>query len=418
VPWLGRPPALTARQWNVLGVLTAATLMEEYERGVLALALPQIQAGLGIAEGEVGTITAVIRLGVIPALVLTVLADRLGRRRLLLATVIGFAACTFVTAFARSPAEFAAMQCLARVFIAGEVMLAIVVIIEEFDADIRGWALGMMAAIGSFGHGLAAIIFSIVTVLPFGWRAMYVIGVLPLVLIAWFRRSLRETQRFEHHRATRAAVPGLRAALLPFRNLIRMYPRRILALCAALLPAAFVFETSALFASKFLQNVHQYSPANVALMFLTVGVLGPIGNVLAGRLADRFGRKRVMILGALANAGAVVCFYNVPGIVAPLAWGCMVMTLTMVVVLFSALGGELFPTSYRSTASGVRAVVATLGAALGFWTEGHLYGIVGSHGAAITLMVVVMPLAPLIVAFGLPETAARELEDIAPERLA
>jgi formate/nitrite transporter FocA (FNT family) len=94
----------------------------------------------------------------------------------------------------------------------------------------------------------------------------------------------------------------------------------------------------------------------------------------------------------------------------------MVMTLTMVLVLVAALGGELFPTSYRSTASGVRAVVATLGAALGLWTEGRLYGLVGSHAAAITLMLAVTPIAPLVVACFLPETAARELEEISPER--
>jgi hypothetical protein len=64
----------------------------------------------------------------------------------------------------------------------------------------------------------------------------------------------------------------------------------------------------------------------------------------------------------------------------------------------------------------VRAVVATLGGALGLWTEGQLYGVVGSHADAITLMLVALPLAPLIVIVALPETARRELEEIAPER--
>ena len=307
-------------------------------------------------------------------------------------------------------------QFLARVFIAGELMLAVVVIVEEFDAEIRGWGIGMMAALGSCGGGLAAIIFSVVNVLPFGWRALYVVGIVPLLLIAWFRRTLRETRRFERHRQGRPAAFGLRAALQPFRGLARMYPGRVLALCASLLPVAFVFETSALFVSKFLQEVHQYSPANVALMYLTIGGLGPIGSVVAGRLGDRFGRKRIIIAGLLGCAAAVACFYNASGICVPMAWGFMVMTGTIVLVLFAALGGELFPTSYRSTASGVRAVVGTLSAALGLWTEGRLYGVVGSHAAAITLMLVVLPLAPLIIAFALPETAARELEDIAPER--
>ncbi len=397
-------------------MLGVADLIDRYDLAVLGLALPQIQTGLGIAEADVGTLTAIVRLGVMPAIFLTVLADRTGRRRLLLATILGFTVCTFLTAFVRSAPEFAALQCLARVFIAGEAMLAVVVIVEEFDADTRGWGIGMLAALGTLGGGVAAIVFSVVNVLPFGWRALYVLGVVPLLLIAWFRRTLSETPRFERHRETRAAAFGLSAALEPFRNLARMYPVRILALCAALFPVAFVFDTSVLFVSKFLQDVHHYSPANVALMYLTIGALVPFGSVMSGRLGDRFGRKRILILGSLTNTAAVACFYHVAGIWVPLAWGVMVMTFSMVLVLFSALGGELFPTSYRSTASGVRAVVATLAAALGLWTEGRLYGVVGSHAAAITLMLVVVPLAPLIVAVTLPETAARELEDIAPER--
>lgn len=416
MPWLGRPPALTERQRNVLGVLGTAALIDNYDLGILGLALPQIQSGLGVAEAEIGTLTAIVRLGVIPALLLTVLADHLGRRRLLLATILGFTVCTFLTAFVRTATEFAVLQLLARVFLAGQMMLAVVVIVEEFDAGIRGWGIGMMGALGMLGHGLASIIFSTVNVLPFGWRALYVIGVVPLLLIAWFRRTLQETQRFTRHQSTSAATGGLRAALRPFRHLARMYPGRLIALCAALLPLVFVFEPSALFASKYLQETHRYAPGHVAVMYLTIGILAPIGNVLAGRLGDRFGRKPVMIASAVVNAAAVAAFYRATGVWVPFAWGLMVMTLTMVLTLFAALGGELFPTSYRSTASGVRAVVATLGAAIGLWVEGQLYGVAGSHAAALTWMLVVTPLAPLIIALMLPETSARELEEIAPER--
>jgi MFS family permease len=393
-----------------------AGYIEHYDLALLALALPQIQTGLGVAEADVGTLVAIVRLGVMPALILTALADRVGRRRLLLATVLGVTLCTFLTAFARTVTEFAALQFLARVFIAGELMLAVVVIVEEFDADIRGWGIGMTAALGTCGAGLAAVVFSVVNVLPFGWRALYVVGILPLLLIAWFRRTLTETPRFEHHRRGRAEAVGARAALQPFRSLARMYPGRLLALCAALLPVTFVFEPSVLFVSKFLQEVHRYSPASVALMYVTIGLVVPIANVVAGRLGDRFGRKRSMIAGSLAFAVAVASFYHVSGVWLPIAWGFMVMTGTSLLVLFAALGAELFPTSYRSTASGVRAIVGTLGAALGLWTEGQLYGLLGSHAAAITLMPVALLLAIVIIALTLPETAARELEEIAPER--
>src|SRR5262249_7130256 len=157
--------------------------------------------------------------GVVPAILFSVLADYIGRRVLLLCTILGFTLCTFLTGFARDAQQFMLLQFLARVFIAGESILAIVVIAEEFDADIRGWGLGMLGALGTLGHGLASLIFAQVNHLPFGWRSLYVLGVVPMLFLAWFRRTLGETRRFEIHRDSRSAVGGWRGAIQPFRNL-------------------------------------------------------------------------------------------------------------------------------------------------------------------------------------------------------
>jgi MFS family permease len=179
---------------------------------------------------------------------------------------------------------------------------------------------------------------------------------------------------------------------------------------------ALVFETTGFFASKMLQSVHGYTPAQVTLLYLTAGVAAPIGNIVAGALGDRFGRKRIMIAGIILNAVAVYVFYNAPGgIWVPIGWSLGIFSATLVGVLFAALGAELFPTSYRSTASGVRAVVGTGAAAVGLVIEGFLYDIYGSHNAAITALLVVAPIGPIVGWIFLPETASRELEEISPE---
>ena len=77
-------------------------------------------------------------------------------------------------------------------------------------------------------------------------------------------------------------------------------------------------------------------------------------------------------------------------------------------MLFKALGSQLFPRSYRSTASGMRAVVGTLGGVAGLAVERPLYELVGSHALAITCMAPVLLLPPILIAALLPETAARE----------
>jgi putative MFS transporter len=416
MPWLGRGPRIDRLQSRLLNVLGAANLVDNYDIAILSLALPQIQAGLMIPDEQIGGVSAVIRLGVIPAVCLSALADGVGRRILLLVTILGFTLMTALTSLAQTAGQFMTLQFLARVFIAAEAILAIVVIAEEFGARSRGWGIGVIGAMGALGHAVASLVFALVNILPFGWRAMYLLGIAPLLLLAWFRRLLEETHRFEAHRRSRGRAYDWREALRPFRNLVRMYPGRMLAMCSALFPVPFLCETSVFFASKTLQQVHHYSPADVTLLYLTAGVAAPIGNIVAGVLGDRYGRKWIMVTGLVLNAGAVAAFYNAGGFWAPLAWSMMVFSLMLVNVLFSALGAELFPTSYRSTASGVRAVVAALGASLGLFIEGLLFNRFGSHGAAITAMLLITPIAPVIVVLFLPETASRELEEISPER--
>jgi MFS family permease len=411
LPWIGKTPPLTRRQWRVLGLLGTAELFDHYDLGILTLALVQIQAGLAIAEGEVGTLVSLIRLGALPAILAGVLADRFGRRRLLLATILGFTAATFATAFVQTPAQFAVAQVVARTFLYAETALAVVVLAEEMRAADRGWSIGVLGAVGALGHGVAAIAFAFVDVLPFGWRALYALGVLPLLAVAWLRRSLPETERFERQRAQ-----GAGSVLRPLAALVRAYPGRLATLLAAFAPLEFAAVAAVTFMAKTLQEEHGYAPGQVTVLYVAGGALAIVGNVLAGASSDRFGRRATIGVLIVALAAAAFGFYRADGwIVAPL-WILLVFTMQGLGVLFKALGSELFPTSYRSTASSVRAMASTLAGALGLWLESLLYPLAGSHAVAITWMLPALVIPLLVIALRVPETSARELEQIAPER--
>ncbi|HEY2775563.1 MAG TPA: MFS transporter [Candidatus Binatia bacterium] len=412
--WVPVPEGITHAQWVMLGALGATYLVNSYDLGILNLALPQIQAGFALPEDQVGRLAAIVRLGVLPALLISVLADRIGRRRLLLMTIIGFTLATFFTAFTRTAAEFAVLQFLARTFVYAEDMLAIVVVTEELDAHARGWGIGLMIAFGALGHGFSALMFSLVTLLPFGWRALYFFGAFPMLIVAWLRRSVRETQRFEAARARRAGTepPSFGRPLV---RLLARHPGRVAAISAALIPVAFASGTAIQFQSKFLQATHGYSPAQVSALFLCGGPLAMTGGLLFGRASDRFGRRPVLAAAIVFNTLATIVFYNADGIVVPLVWIVTIFTQFGVDVLFSALGSELFATSWRSTASGVRSIVSTLAIASGLAFEGLLYTALGSHAAAITAMAGFALAGPVILLALVPETAGRVLEEIAPD---
>jgi len=407
-------PPLTRGQWSLLGLLGLTLLINHYDFAILSLALPQIQAGLAIPEDRIGSVMAAIRLGVLPAFLLAFLADRAGRRRLLVVTILGFTICTAATAFVRDATQFQALQFLARMFIAAEEMLAIVVLTEELDARARGFGLGVLAAFGALGFGVAALALSLVNVLPFGWRALYLVGAVPLLWIAWLRRRVPETRRFTAHRETQRGESGIAAALRPLRELVSRYPRRMLALCAAIAPAALIAITGTGFVSKYLQDVQGWRPGQVTLLYGVAGFLVFVSTLAAGSLADRFGRRSVITTALLMNAIGIACFYNTSGAWIILAWVVMTSGGVALDTLFGALGSELFPTSYRSTASGVRAAAGTSGGSAGLWLESQLFPLAGSHALAITWLLGLAWIAPLVVLCFLPETARRELEEIAP----
>jgi MFS family permease len=399
-PFLNPPDDLTHHHWRLLGLLGVTVLINHYDFGLLTASLLQIQTDLAIPEAEIGVVVAVVRAGAIPSLLLAVLADRRGRRRLLLATILGFTLCTILTALAQTPVQFATFQCLARMFVTAEELLAVVVIAEEFEARRRGFALGVLAALGSLGNAIAFIGFGFIEVLPF----------------AWIRRTLPETRRFELERQRRSGERGLAAGLQPLRALLRTYPGRVAALCGTVLPASMIMIAASTFPVKFLQEEHGWTPGQIPLLMVGGGFLVFASMALAGTIADRVGRRRLVVAGVTLNALGIALFYNGTGWLVIPGWILMIAGLVSVDVIFGALGSELFPTSHRSTASALRSFAWTVGGSLGLVAEGRLLPLAGVHAAALTWMLAGAWIAPLLVLLLVPETARRELEDIAPDR--
>lgn len=414
-PFLGRPPALTRRQWRVLGLVSIVSLFEQYDVYLFSLSLKQIQADLGIAESDLGLLGGLVRSGAIFALPVALLADRLGRRRMLLYTILGYTLCTGATAFAPNAASFVAFQFLARVFAAAEMVIAVVVVAEEFDAEHRGWGIGALGALHAVGAGLAGLAFGFVNVLPYGWRALYLVGLAPLVMVAYLRRTLPETARFDalarERSELRAATP-----LAPALDLARRFPRRIAMLALAVVAIEIVMGPAVFFAPKYLQEVHGWRPAQVAILNVVGGAFAIVGNIVAGRLSDRRGRRPVTMAFSIGVGLVIVCFYGLTGGIAPPLWIPLIFGMMGTNVTLAAYGAELFPTRVRSTASGVRELCKHGGAVTGLALVSLLYGVVGSNWTAIALLCAVGALTPLIVWLFFPETAGRDLDDIAPER--
>lgn len=408
-PLVGGPvPDVDPHLFTVLGLVTLALFFEAYDLSMLTAALPRMAADLGMSEAELPGRLATIRLGALPAFLLIPLTDRIGRRRMFLAAVIGVSIGTFLTAFAQTPAQWVFLQMAARPFVLTGAAVAIVIITEEFPAAHRGWAIGMMGALSSTGHGVGALLFAGIDHLPFGWRSMYALGALPLLMMPKFYRELQETKRFTAHRQQGTADAPWYAPIL---HLVHEYPRRTIGLIVAVIFVSIADAASFQFTSYFTSTVHDWTPAQYSTMVLFGGAIGILGNLAAGRLGDRFGRRLVGGTFMACFPIFVWAFYQGPSWILPPAWSMFVFCDTAAIVTLRALSTELFPTSHRGTAAGLISLVQTLALAAGLYAAG-----VGAHEpGAIARTVSWLSLASVGAALALtilPETNRRELETI------
>jgi MFS family permease len=194
-----------------------------------------------------------------------------------------------------------------------------------------------------------------------------------------------------------------------------MYPGRLLAVGAVVFLLNFSENAAGFFGPKYLQEVHGWLPWHYSLLGLMGGFVGIFGGTFAGRLSDKLGRRPVAAAFLFAHTVLIVAFYQGFGWFLAVLWVGMVFSGMAAGVVMGAFGNELFPTSYRSTASGARVIIATLGGVLGLFTESLLFGIFGSHWTAVSVLALGAFIAPLVVLSFFPETKGRELEDISPE---
>ena len=164
-------------------LVSTASFFEGYDFIILNLILPLLQKEFRIGIREAGFAASAIALGTIAAFFVIRLGDSLGRRALLIWTVLGYTAATALTAFSKSIGAFVALQFVARVFLVAEWGISTVIVAEEIPAGQRGLGISIVQAAAGLGGIVGSAIFPIVERSPIGWRAMYLVGIVPAIVV-------------------------------------------------------------------------------------------------------------------------------------------------------------------------------------------------------------------------------------------
>jgi putative MFS transporter len=402
-------------------LVSTASFFEGYDFIILNLVLPFLRDEYGLSVMQGGFVISAIASGTIAAFFILRLGDYFGRRAMLMWTVLGYTAATALTAASRSVYGFAAWQFLARVFLVAEWGISTVIVAEELPAAKRGVGISIVQAAAGVGGIVGSAVFPIVAKVALGWRAMYLLGIVPLVIVFFIRRSVRETRRYAEARALGADKPNWTEILGPRH-------RKRLVLVAALWFFMYLGYTPILsFYTDYAIHDRGLTAGQVGLMAAVAYTIGLSGFIAAGRLMDAWGRRPTCVLffavGALATAAA----FNAPP--SPLAMGASLVVLiffaTSYLTLCSTYTAELFPTRLRASAAawtnntlgriGMVAAPLLVGLLAGTFASpsgGPRGGPTTGYGPAISVMGLAPLVCALIVLVFLPETKGRELEEI------
>lgn len=369
-----------------------------------AFALTTIQAEFGLSSATAGALASVTLISsALGGAIAGYLADRYGRARVLIYSILTYSLFTAATATANSVSELVVWRTLVGLGLGAEWSAGSVLVAETWPAEHRGKAIGFMQSGWALGYMLAAVVAA--AVIPrFGWRPLFALGVLPALLTVWIRRRVKEPKIWQR---------SSREHFAPLRELKPVLGRFFLSVsvCTALLFAYWGLFT---WIPAFLASPVSRGGAGLGLVRSTPWILltqvgAFFGYVLFGFVSDRAGRKPSTMVFVLAAAVLVPIYATAaqrPAVL--LALGPLLGFFGHgYFSVFGAWLAELFPSTIRATAQGLaynsgRAVSAaapfTVGAAADRW------GL--ASGLALTSAFFFAGAA--LIAF-LPETKGKEL---------
>ena len=380
----------------MLWALVVATLIPVFEMSKTTVGLMGSIALIGAAAG---------------GLLFGLIADRYGRTRALMGSILIYSIFTAACGLAQSLLQLAVFRVCLGIGMGGEWGSGAALVSENFPAEHRGKALGFVQSAWAVGYGAAAIVTWLV--LPrWGWGAVFFVGVLPALFTLWIQRRVEEPEIWKRG----GSQEGLKArtTTVGFADLFSGELGR-LTLAVTLMNACTLFGWWGL--NIWIPPYLSLSPSQGGIGLTTAMVSGLVvvmevgrwfGYISFGYMADAFGRKRAYVAYLLV-AAMLVPLYGV--LHAPL----LLLVLGPFVAFFGtgyfsgfgALTAEIYPTAIRATAQGFTYNIGRVASAAAPFAVGSLAGTRG-FGVAFAVAGAAFLCAALAWIW-IPETRGAEL---------
>lgn len=432
---------------------------DSFDGGLMGYALSALIIIWSIPAGIGGWLLSSIFFGyLVGALVAGVLADRFGRRRLMMTSLLVFCVCSLLMGTANSVPELFIWRALAGVGIGAETALIAPYISEFLPARVRGKFVTRTVGFLAFGYILAGVVAPIV-ISPnpeVGWRIAAVVCALPVVLLLWWRRKLPESPRYLLSRGRIAEATeviekmeresGVSAEPAPpaIENVAAdegeseaptppptAPPRQsVLGQLAGLWRGGLARTTLVIWLLWFILTGVNYgfsswlpsllvlekgiTLTNSFLIALVTSLAQIPGYYVASLLIDKMERKWLLALYALgATAGAVVVAFAADTTMLIVGSAVLAAFTNGAAGVYYTYTSELYPTEVRATAMGVASAVGRVGAISAPIAIGYLFAQIGWVNVFLVLVAALAVAVVVVVIFG-ARTSGRSLNESVP----
>jgi len=319
---LERQRRLTTNQWKIIATANLGDMLDFFDFFLIGYVLAFIVRGWHLTFGQSAVILLSSGLGAVPgAFFWGWMADKIGRRKVFIATALNFSLATGIMALTPDQGGWIFLT-IFRFFVgfgnAGLFAVDIPLVQEFVPSSKRGWVSGLTTTLLPAGNLLGAVSGAFLAPI-IGWRGLFLVGLLPALLVLMIRVWVPESPRWlmrkgRHEQARKSLAWALQmdprdielsttvaeADKRPWRDLFN-YPRSVAAACLTALS-----QTGGvgllLWITTLFVLVLKITPAEASYLMIYVSLIGILGRLACSYLSDAIGRRRSGIIIGFAGA--------------------------------------------------------------------------------------------------------------------
>src|SRR5207248_10363039 len=306
---------VTSAQRRTLLAAALGWMLDAFDAMLYALVLTYIMRDLGMSKALAGSLGSLTLLASgIGGVAFGFLADRIGRKRALMLSILTYSICSFASGLSTSVVTLAVFRFILGLGMRGEWNTGATLVAETWPTELRAKAISIVQSSWAIGYALAALVTGIVLHYA-DWRTAFFVGILPALVVLWIRRGVPESQMWQERQQNREAVASLISEKFgrdTYPGFIRIFQRPYLKPTFALLLMNFfgMFAWWGLFTwiPPYLSLPEEQGGRGFGVMgttgllvFLNLVGMFP-GYASFGWVADYLGRRKSFILYTLIAA--------------------------------------------------------------------------------------------------------------------